>query len=235
MPKHLLSKSALYASFFVLPFSMAKLHACTGHDIVFTHITFVSISPTEYTYSYQIKNIGTAGIALNEIVIQNYVSTDSAQGNDGAAGGTFIDINSKEVLAAGGVYNGTMGVYPFPQNTHDSHPYLVTEVYLNTETECDLSNNLYIGLIEMVPTGWQAPSIAQAAVNWNRESKSFSVDNWSTKTSSLHYTLIHLSGAIVCSGTAQQGQSTSLDVLKEGVYLLHLSDGEKTYLKRILY
>lgn len=232
MNKHL--RSLFLASpLFCLLFSIIETHACAGQDVIFTNITITSVSPGSYQYTYQIKNIGTVDIAFNQLVIQNYVSTDDQVGNDAAAGGSFIDNTSSAVLAAGETYNGSAGAYPFSANPQSSYPYLRANVYLSQDAECDVSNNNYFAFVEV--TGIQPSLLANAIVNWNADTKDFTVNDWSGNTSALQYSVYASSGTFMLSGTTKRSEPTPLVGLQNGLYILYLSDGKKIYSKKIVY
>ncbi len=216
--------------------------ACEGHDLIITTITITSTYQTPsanvYSYSYQIKNIGTAGIALGEILLQNYVSANQTfeYDKDAAAGGAFIAYKSTDILAAGATYNGMYELILDLDHPVSSFPYFITDVYLDGETECDITNNTFVGLIELTATGTKPAHIASATVYWSIDTKSFSVNDWSgSYASALTYSVFTASGTLLFSGSTSEGQTTPLAALQSGMYILHLSDGDKMYSKKILY
>ncbi|WP_156027041.1 hypothetical protein [Sporocytophaga myxococcoides] len=127
----------LFLAMLLLISAVSNTYACTGKDIVFTNITITSIIDDTYYYSYEIKNIGTTGIVLGQVVIQNYVSTDDQVGGDAAAGGAFISYQSTEILSPGETYSGTYEANPFPQNPQNTYPYLIAHLSLSSNDECD--------------------------------------------------------------------------------------------------
>ena len=233
----LLSLVFSFISFLI--FSRAK--ACTGHDVIISNITVTSITSYpnyySYAYTYEIKNIGTAAISLGEIVLQNYVSANQTyEAGDPAAGGSFIAHGSTALLEPGGTYTGTYEIAAGLNYPVSSYPYFITDVYLNSETECDLTNNEYAGRIETTTTGTKNAHTAQAAVQWNNESKSFSVSDWQgSNTASLQYTIVSISGTVAVSGNTRAGQAVPLQGLQSGMYIIFLSDGEMVYSKKISY
>ncbi|GAL83661.1 hypothetical protein MYP_888 [Sporocytophaga myxococcoides] len=212
-----------------------KTLACTGRDIVFTDISITSIVNGVYYYTYEIKNVGTVDITLGEVVLQNYVSTDNQVGGDAPAGGSFISHQNVSILSPGETFRGTYQANPFPQNPQSTYPYLIVHVSLSSSDECDKSNNYFVGFIQIstaIPTHSMA---ADAKLNWDVENKSFIVNEWSGAYSEIYYSIFSVSGVLMLNGIAQRNESTPLKGLSNGVYLLHLSDGDKEYLKRITY
>ncbi|MFL5752992.1 MAG: T9SS type A sorting domain-containing protein [Bacteroidia bacterium] len=232
MNKHLLSLYLL-CSLFCLLLASNKTHACSGRDVIFTSITFTSVSPGDYQYSYQIQNIGTTDIAFNQLVIQNYVSTDNQVGGDAAAGGSFIDNTSSGILAAGATYNGTAGASPFPANPQSSYPYLIAQIYLSSDPECDAANNYFPALVQTT-TGIKPSLLLSAVVNWNAENKSFTVSDW-PGNAELEYNVYTSAGMLMLSGNTRNNEPTPLGALRSGFYILYLSDGEKMYSRKIIY
>jgi hypothetical protein len=233
MEKYLHS-AFLFCAFLCALLTSNKVMACTGRDVIFTNITFTSISAGNYQYSYQIQNIGTTDISFNQLVIQNYVSTDNQVGADAAAGGSFIDNSSSGVLAAGATFNGTYGASPFAVNPQSSYPYLIAKIYLSPDPECDATNNYFVTLVQL-PAGIHSSFIADAAVNWLADSKSFIVNTWSGNSSALKYKVYSVAGTLILSGNTKEQESTPLNDLPKGMYILYLSDGEKMYSKKIVY
>lgn len=215
------------------------LQACTGIDLIITKITFTSLESDTYTYTYEIKNIGTESVPISEISLQNYVSTDAQGTNTKAAGGSKIDFNgSAGIIAAGASYTGTMGAYPNAVGNYPLHayPYLIVDVFIYPGTECNNTNNRITGKIEVITTDNQKQHIADAAVNWNTDTKSFLVNHWSGRNASmLHYNVFSTSGIVLLSGNTAEGQTTSLSAIQSGTYIIYLSDGEKVYSKKIIY
>lgn len=213
----------------------SKADACTGKDIIFTNITFTSVEDGRYYYSYEIKNIGTTNIVLGQVVIQNYVSTDNQVGGDAAAGGTFISYQSTEIISPGETYSGIYEANPFSQNPQSTYPYLISNVSLSSNDECDVTNNYFIGLVQ-VSTSVANPSFTvNVSLNWDNGDKSFTVSEWPGRYFDLRYSVYSTSGVLMISGSVQKNESTPLKSLNNGVYILHLSDGEKAYSKRITY
>lgn len=221
--------------------SSNQAHACTGHDLVINKITITSMYEVPnayvYVYTYEIQNIGTAPIALNQIYLQNYVSANQTFENnlDEPSGGAQVSQSTTE-LAAGATYTGTAELPVDKENPVSSYPYFITDVFLNSETECDINNNQYVDLIEVITTGAKKANIATANVYWNSDTKSFSVSDWSgSQAASLQYTVLAASGTAVASGNTAEGQSTALPALQSGMYIVYLSDGDKVYSKKIIY
>ncbi|MBO9702233.1 MAG: T9SS type A sorting domain-containing protein [Sporocytophaga sp.] len=233
--RNLLRPFNLFLAMLLLFSIISKTYACTGKDIVFTNITITSIVDGTYYYSYDIKNIGTEDIVLGQVVIQNYVSTDNQVGSDAPAGGAFASFQSTDILSPGETYNGTFEASPFPQNPQSSYPYLLPQVYLNSDDECDKSNNYFAEFIQ-VSTAIAKPSqIAKATLNWDMENRIFTVRDWSGNKSKLHYSLYSASGVLILNGSTQKNESTPIKSLNNGVYILHLSDGENVYSTQITY
>ena len=235
MIKHIHSAYLFCALLFIL-FTSNNGLACTGRDVIFTNITVTSIASGSYQYSYEVKNIGTTDISMNKIAIQNYVSTDNQVGGGSyaAAGGSYIAYYSSDILAPGATYSGTMGVYPFSANPQNTYPYIVAYVNLATDPECDVANNYYVALIEVTAVT-QSSHIANATVNWMSDSKSFLVSNWSGNSTALHYSVYTSSGILMLTACTKENETTPLNGLPNGFYILYLSDGEKIYSKKILY
>lgn len=243
MIKCLRSISLLMVVFSCLAITSAnQAEACEGHDVIITNITITSITTESahyvYAYTYEIKNIGTAAIALNQIVLQNYISPDDIYGqNDIGGGGMHLaSSSSTEVLAAGATYSGSDVMSVGKNYPPDSYAYFFTDIYLDSETECDINNNQYSGMIEVTATGNQSAHKATAHINWNTDTKSFSVKDWSgNNTAALQYTVFSTSGSLLFSGSISEGQVTSLASIQSGVYIIYLSDGENFYSNKIIY
>jgi|GEM_PF-5856758 hypothetical protein len=241
MIKHVLSKTLFpLAAFSLLLFNYAQ--ACTGMDVIITKITFTGITSDTYTYTYEIKNIGTTSVPLKEIALQNYVATDAQGTNEVAAGGSDIVLSSNtDMLAPGDTYTGTMGAYPNAtggSHPQSSYPYLIVNMSVYPDTECDVTNNNYSALVELpATTGVQSRHTTTATVNWNNDTKSFTVKDWagSTGTTILQYTVISPSGMLVSSGKTAEEQSVILQALQSGMYIIYLSDGDNVYSKKIIY
>ncbi|HSY62389.1 MAG TPA: T9SS type A sorting domain-containing protein [Cytophaga sp.] len=240
MNKHVLSKTLLtFTLSYLFLLSGQQVQACTGMDVIITKITFTSITTDAYTYTYEIKNIGTQSVPLSQISLQNYVATDAQGSDQQAAGGSNIVLSGNTgVIAAGDTYTGTLGASPnavgnYPQS---SYPYLFVTVSVYPGTECDNTNNTLAAEIEMTATGTQSKHVADAALVWNTATKSFSVSNWSGGTSSaLEYSIVTTSGTLAASGKTNEGQSVSLQELQNGMYIIFLSDGVSVYSKKIIY
>lgn len=233
--KYLLHFCSLFFAMLLLFSATSKTHACTGPDIVFTNISITSIVDGTYSYSFEIKNIGTTNVVLGQIVIQNYVSTDDQVGNDAPAGGAYMSYLNKDILSPGETYSGTYQASPFSQNPQSSHPYLISQLILEKDEECDVSNNYYTQFIQVSTSIQNTSSIAGESLNWDVENKSFIVSEKSGRNSELQYSLYNTSGMLVLNGITQMNESTYLRSLNNGVYILHLSDGEKVYAKKITY
>lgn len=232
--RYLLYSFSLFCTLLLL-FTSNKVHACSGKDIIFTNITFTSIADGTYNYSYEIKNIGTADIVLGQIVIQNYVSADDQVGSDAAAGGTFISYQSPEIISPGETYSGMYEANPFPENPQSTHPYLISNVYLSSNDECDVSNNYFTKFVQVSTAIANPFLIENALLDWDIENKSFTVREWAGRNSDLKYNVFSTSGVLMLKGNAEKNEPTLLKNLNAGIYIIHLSDGEKVYSKKIEY
>ncbi|WP_162144173.1 T9SS type A sorting domain-containing protein [Sporocytophaga myxococcoides] len=72
-------------------------------------------------------------------------------------------------------------------------------------------------------------------MNWDVENRNFTVREWSGNNSKLNYSLYSASGVLILNGCTQMNESTPIKSLNNGVYILHLSDGENVYSKQITY
>lgn len=230
-------KSLYIISAFLLLFliNTSEIIGCTGHDIIITNITITSVSNgDDYAYSYTIKNIGTTNIMLNEISLQNYVSTDNQVGGDAAAGGSIISSSNTEYLVPGASFTGTFGFYPFPQNTTSTHPYLIVYVYLYPTSECDATNNYYTMLIQITTPTLSAQKV-EAKIQWSSENKNLSVEEWGGKNNTLQYYIYNLSGNLIQQGDIRLKQMILLSELTNGIYIIHFTDESSTYSTKIIY
>jgi len=148
MKKHLLPKT-LFRSALLSLFALANTNAfaCTGFDLEFTSLVVTGIvSPTQTTYRYTIKNIGTQSVAVKFIYIQNYVTPAPTTAGEQAAGGSDLNPYSTDTIQPGATYSGTYGSYPFPGHGPNTDPYIISTIsYYDSNNpnvnDCDLSNN----------------------------------------------------------------------------------------------
>ena len=240
MMKHVLSKTLLSVMLFTGGIIYAHCAApCSNVDLTITKITFTSISSGGYNYDYEIKNIGTASITVSELALQNNVSTDEEGSTTQAAGGSDIDQSNTNTIAPGATFTGSMSASPTccgGTGTSD-YPYLIVSVSSYPTVECNTANNSITVKIEMpVTTGLQSSHVADASVNWNNDTKSFTVKSWSgNSAANLHYTVITSSGVQVFAGNTAEDQSVPLQGLHNGMYIIYLSDGDSVYSKKIIY
>lgn len=247
MIKHILYKTILPALFLTGFFNAAYCAApCSNFDLSITKITFTAITSDLYTYTYEIKNTGSVSASVSELALQNYVSTDAQGSAQKAAGGSVIDQSNTTVIAPGGTFTGSMSAYPdcCGGTGATAYPYLLVTVSSYPTTECNSANNRLAVYVEMPQTTTDPPVItsiqsshaATANVLWNTDTKSFFVKDWSgTNSGALNYIVISSSGVQVATGKTTQEQSTPMQGLNPGMYILYLSDEERMYSKKIIY
>ncbi len=116
-------------------------------DLVCRKIAITNISGIDFSYSFEIENIGNDTIFLNKVAFQNYVSPDSSKSRYYAAGGAFIAYYSTAYLLPGqtyrDVYHGNSGFATEPC------PFLVVDVSYEGKAECNITNNTLIKRITL--------------------------------------------------------------------------------------
>jgi hypothetical protein len=127
-------------------------------DLACTSFTIEKIRANKFTnyianihYSFTIKNIGNDTLLLKNIVIQNYISTDSNYNHGYAAGGAFIDPSSTKYLLPDSTYSST-----FDANTSYSlitNPVLIVRFYLVNQTDCNTNNDWVVKRIDLPAIG----------------------------------------------------------------------------------
>lgn len=210
----------------------APVKVCSASKITVTNVTFTEAD----TYTYTIKNTSSSEIAIQNIMLQNYVSKDDVIGGDVAAGGAPIDFEDTDMLAPGATYTGTDFFNRNEEAPESSYPYVIMHFYIKGE-QCSVNDDAhYIGLVKVSkPTAVQTKVSANANVVWNSETKSFLVNDWNGNShAELSYEIFSASGAHVLNGKTFIEQINSINGLKSGMYILYLSDGQQVYSKKIL-
>jgi hypothetical protein len=123
----------------IAPYSVKA--QCTGFTFNIEDITVTSISPTYIQYNYTIRNTGSTTVSTDNLVLQNYITTNTSGGGAIAAGGSMI-LGSHDI-APDGTYSGS---YQANQSNLPTYPYLwlsldygvlgSCQVNLDQEYEC---------------------------------------------------------------------------------------------------
>ena len=114
-------------------------------ELVVSNVTFTDIKANEFTFTFDITNVGSADLDLAQMALQNYVSADAVYGgNDQAAGGTVLSAGG--ILSQGETYTGGWTSSQSPT----TYPYLIMQIYNSgtTVNECNTTNNQQIIKIE---------------------------------------------------------------------------------------
>ncbi len=120
-------------------------------DLICTDLTITKVTHSTNNviyYDYTLKNVGNDTLWIKNIMLQNYIRTDSSYstGTGLAAGGAFINNSSSDYILPNSTYSSSYQAGN--TNALINYPYLVVIFYVSGDTECSNSNN---GIIKSIP------------------------------------------------------------------------------------
>lgn len=113
-------------------------------DVTCTELTITKVTYSTNNviyYDYTLQNVGNDTLWIKNIVLQNYIRTDSSStaGTGLSAGGTYINNTSSDYILPGATYSSNY--HAGNANSFVSYPFLVVHFYLSGDTECSTTNN----------------------------------------------------------------------------------------------
>jgi hypothetical protein len=120
---------------------------CNDSELIISNLTFTSINANDFSFTFDVTNVGLQAVDLSKIVLQAYVSADATYGNgDEAAGGTILMSQGDTMLGQGETHTGSWT----SNKSAATYPYLVADFYSSSEeiNECNTSDNRLIRKIE---------------------------------------------------------------------------------------
>jgi len=196
-------------------------------DLVVTDITLNSFNPTSSVdFTYTVANGGQTALQLNQFYFQTYLSTDNVYDHlDKPAGGSVFATSA--VLTTGNTYSGSWtssaGV------SIQSYPYLifiVKNVYGVVVYEVSYTNNQYIKYIPtLVVQGFEKSLSKSNAFKVEKNDDVLTLENNVDIDQQTSYIVYSIAGEKISEGSFVQKKEINTSALKNGIYILHLTNG----------
>lgn len=229
---HFLKVELHYAVLSTCQVTLTHAYECLSPDAQFVSFTINNTQAASITYQFDVKNVGADTLFLNQLLLENFLSTNSTyDGSDVAAGSGQVTISGKTYLLANETGTATFTT----SGSNSGYSFLVTKLTYSEQTECSTGNNEAIEPIPAIEGLFSSQAKEADFIHWNSELKSFTVNNWTTNnTSNLNYEIYNATGVLQSSGNTSVGESTRITT-KQGIYILTISDGVNKYSKKIAY
>jgi hypothetical protein len=210
-----------------------EIIVCLKPDAQFTSLAITGLQTSSIDYNFEIKNVGGDTLFFNKLAIQNYLSVDNSyQIGDAAAGGSLLSFTGKNYLLPNESYSNSYSA----NGANAAYQYIIATLSYTGTSECNLSNNQEVEVIQ-APNGIYDGGTFDGnhLIVWDNYANTFSIKEWVNIPAmrSLEYKLYTISGVLQMAGSTKLGESTKVEV-REGVYILVISDGQKSYFKKII-